>query len=427
MMASFVPHTCNRPRQCLNWPLLRTIVVVLLMTVAPLQADPPQMPPEAHKVQASELFVEAREALIHAEPGQGRDTLLGIVGIDLEELGQTSEASKTLAAITDDYSRDVYLRSFLTTLLTANDLTEAQRVFQAMKTVGGRAEGLCFLASAEWKAGRRRQAKRALAKTKAIYAHHQHELTYENFLRPFAAAQSDLGDSAGARKTMQAIAKLPPGHVIGDSWEPEGAAVGSKTYKLLLAGRSEASQGRLEIARGDFQNAVTSINSLFPDDSRPTLLYVIATDQSKVGDLSGARNTFALALNAALAMPQNSYREYTLRDIALAQVTAGVVDDSMFTTTKMSDPQLRDQVLHAVSVEQVEKIDFDTGLKTARQIRTTHESDATFVDMAHYFAQRRDLPNLSFAIEQIQCPYMKGVGLREAGEALGNVGYYSKH
>jgi len=382
---------------------------------------------DADRVHAVQLFLQARNELLQVEIGNDREVLLGIVGLDLAKIGHTDEARQTIDLISTDESRDVYLRPFLQVLLQSNKLEEAQRTVGAMKTLGGTAEGLCYLASAQWRAGQRKQARQSLSKVLAIYKQHQDELTYENFLEPLAEAQSQIGDSAGASKTRRAIAQLPEQHGIVDRWAPEWVASGTESYELLTLGRSQAEKGDLQGARTTFQRAVALIGAVHSEYARPFLLYVIAADQAKAGDSEGARSTFALALDKALADLQSPQRNYVLRDIALAQTGAGDIDGSMVTAAKVSDVHLRDQALHGVSLSKLKQSGFQSGMAVARIIQIPSEYDATLVDMAHLVAKQRDSSNLQFVVDQINSPYMKAEALREAAEVLGHVGYFSDH
>jgi tetratricopeptide (TPR) repeat protein len=414
---------------------LSIAVVLLTLGLAPaaVVASPRAQQanvPEADRVHAVQFLLQARSALVQVEIGNERDVLLGIVGLDLAKIGQTAEARQTIDIITSDESRDVYLRPFLQILLASNDLAEAQRTVESMKTLGGRAEGLCYLATAQWRAGEQKRARRPLSEAEAMYKKHRDELTYENFLEPLATAQSEMGDSVGASETRRAIAiaKLKGvGPGIGDSWRPEWVASGSASYELLVAGRSEAKKGDLESARATFQRAVASISSVHSEYAKATLLYVIAVDQAKAGDLVAARSTFALAVGKALAGLQSPERNYVLRDIALAQVEAGEIDGSMTTAAKISDVPLRDQALHGIAIAKLTQSDFDSGMAIAQEIQTPSEHDATLVDTAHFLAKQRDLSNLHFVVEQIKSPYLKAEALREAAEVLGHVGYFSEH
>ena len=165
--------------------------------------------PEPDRVYAVQLFLQARNALLRFEVGNERDVLLGIVGVDLANVGEIAEARQTIDLITADETRDVYLRPFLQVLLKENQLAEAERAVQSMKTLGGRAEGLCYLASAQWKAGQRKQARQSLSEAQDIYNRNKDKLSYENFLEPLAEAQSELGDSTAASNTRRVPLPTP--------------------------------------------------------------------------------------------------------------------------------------------------------------------------------------------------------------------------
>ncbi|MGA2814373.1 MAG: hypothetical protein ABSG16_23495 [Candidatus Acidiferrum sp.] len=377
--------------------------------------------PEPDRIHAVQLFLQAREALLRFDVGNKRDVLLGIVGVDLANVDQITEARQTIDLITSDETRDVYLRPFLQVVLIKNQLAEAERAVQSMKTLGGRAEGLCYLASAQWKIGQRKQARKSLSEAQDIYKRNKDKLTYENFLEPLAEAQSELGDSTAASKTRRLIADLPKGGVSHDIWYPEWTARGSKSYELLMLGRSEAEKGDIQSARATFQRAVMSIGSI-PDDRRRTvLLYVIAADQAKAGDAEGARGSFELAVLKALANPE--LRIYFLREIACAQANAGQIDGSMMTAGSISDSLQRDRALHKIAVAKLRLSGLESSRAIVEEIQTTAERDATLVDMAHWLAKRRD-SNLTLVVEQVGSPYLKAEALREAAEVLGHVGWY---
>lgn len=381
--------------------------------------------PEPDRIYAVQLFLQARKALLRLDVGNERDVLLGIVGVDLANVDQITEARQTIDLITSDETRDVYLRPFLQVLLEKNQLGEAERAVRSMKTLGGRAEGLCYLASAQWKAGQRKQARQSLSEAQDIYKRNKDKLSYENFLVPLAEAQSEVGDSTAASNTRRVIADLPKSGVSVDSWYPEWAASGSKSYELLMLGRSEAEKGDVQSARATFQSAVMSISSIPSDYGRSVLLYVIAADQAKAGDAKGARNSFELAVHKALADLQSPQRNYVLRDIAFAQANAGQIDGSMMTAARISDSSLRDQALHRIAVAKLKLSGFESSRAIVEEIQTTAERDATLVDMAHCLAKQRDLSNLTFVVEQVSSPYLKAEALREAAEVLGHVGYFS--
>src|ERR1700758_3902468 len=119
---------------------MAVVLVTLGLVAATAEVSPKAeqtVTPDAERMHAVQLFLQARDALLHVEIGSERDVLLGIVGLDLAKIRQTADARQTLNFITADESRDVYLRPFLQVLLEASELGEAQRTVASMRTLGG--------------------------------------------------------------------------------------------------------------------------------------------------------------------------------------------------------------------------------------------------------------------------------------------------
>src|SRR5271168_1122622 len=154
---------------------LAVLAAVASSVAAQTQASEPD------RIYAVQLFLQAREALLRFDGGYNRDVLLGIVGVDLANIDQITEARQTIDLITSDETRDVYLRPFLQVVLIKNQLAEAERAVHSMKTPFGRAEGLCYLASAQWKAGQRKQARKSLSEAQDIYKRNKNKLSIDNF------------------------------------------------------------------------------------------------------------------------------------------------------------------------------------------------------------------------------------------------------
>jgi hypothetical protein len=369
------------------------------------------------KSPAVELLLRARLLAPNVEDREQHDVLLGDIGQDLAKLGEIQGARETFALITDDKWRDYVQKAFLESQLQAKDYVEAERTVEAMRTAQGKADALCSIASAQWKAGERNAARQALAKAQEIYSQNRVKLTNALFLEQLALTQDELGDAIGASKTKRALAKLSGGYATAvDKWDMSW--LNSDSGKLRTAGRAEAEKGNLVAARSTLQTAADSIETVPGAGDRAILLHMIGSDQANVGDPVGAHSTFARAVDQALALPEGLNRNLIIRDIAREQASAGDFESGLVTAAKISDTHLKDQALHGIAVSEVEQVGLESGLRIAAQIKTPEEYDVALVDAAQYLGKQQDASGVVFVVDKIHSPYMKARGLVEAAEAM---------
>jgi hypothetical protein len=406
---------------CRTFDVLRASLVLFLLVVHTPICESGQVensPPS--KSRAVELLLRARLLAPDVGDSEQRDVLLGDVAQDLAKLGETQGARETFPLITDDKWRDYVQKAFLESQLQAKNFVEAERTVEAMKTAQGKADALCSMASAQWKAGDRNAARQALSKAQEIYSQNRAELTNDIFLEQLALTQDELGDAVGSSMTRRTLAKVSGGYVSAvDKWDMSWLY--SDSGKLRTAGRAEAENGNLVAARSSLQTAADSIETVPSVGDRAILLHMIGTDQANVGDPVGAHSTFARAVDQALALPEGLDRNLIIRDIAREQASAGDFDGSFVTTAKISDTHLKDQALHGIAVSEVQQVGLESGLRTAAQIKTPDEYDVTLVDAAQYLGKQQDATRVASVVDKIRSPYMKARGLVEAAEAMANI------
>jgi tetratricopeptide (TPR) repeat protein len=368
--------------------------------------------------QAVELLLRARQIAPDIDNQEQSDFLLGEIAQDLAKLGETPLARETFALIVGDDERDYAQKPFLESQLQAKDFFEAQRTVESMKTPQGRAEALCSMASAQWEAGKRNAARRALSKALETFAQHRAELTNAVFLEQLAQTQDELGDAAGAKRIRRALTKISGGYGIAADDFGSASTFNSESGKLRTAGRAETQKGDLDAARSTLLRAADSIETVPDAGNRAILLYMIAIDQANAGDLNGARTSFSQAVDRALVLPEGLHRNLIIRDIAREQASAGDIEGSLLTASKISDAKLSDQALHGIAVSEVTQVGLESGLMTASKIQATEEYDMTLVDAAQYLGKEQDASKVSYVVDKIHSPYMKALGFIEAAEAM---------
>jgi hypothetical protein len=372
---------------------------------------------DAGQNQAVELLLRARQFAIEVDDSEQRDVLMGDIAQDLYKLGETKRARDAFALINSDSWRDSSQKPMLERQLRAREFVEAQWTVEAMKTVQGKAEALCSVASALWEADMHAAARRTLSAVMEIYAQHRPKLNNSVFLEELRLTQDELGDAAGASKTKQELAKVSGGYSVSVcKWGP--GYLDSESNKLRLAGRAETEKGDLEAARSTLRRAAHSIGTAPGEDAKATLLGRIATDQANAEDLEGARVSFSQAVERAVALPNGLQRNLLLREIARDQASAGDIEGGLITATKISDIGLKDQAVHGIAVSGVEQVGLESGLKNAEKIQTDQEYDVTLVDVARYLGKQQDAPTVLLVVDKIHSPYMKALGLEEAAEAV---------
>ena len=406
---------------CRTFDVLRaSLVLFLLVAHTPICESGQVENSRTSKSRAVELLLRARLLASDVGDREQHDVLLGDVAQDLAKLGETQGARETFPLITDDKWRDYVQKAFLESQLQAKNFVEAERTVEAMKTTQGKADALCSIASAQWKARDRNAARQALSKAQEIYAQNRVELTNDLFLEQLALTQDELGDAVGASMTRRTLAKVSGGYASAvDKWDMSWLY--SDSGKLRTAGRAEAENGDLVAARSSLQAAADSIETVPSVGDRAILLHMIGTDQANVGDPVGAHSTFARAVDQALALPEGLDRNLIIRDIAREQASAGDFEGSFVTTAKISDTHLRDQALHGIAVSEVQQVGLESGLRTAAQIKTPDEYDVTLVDAAQYLGKQQDASRVVFVVDKIHSPYMKALGLVEAAEAMADI------
>ena len=396
------------------------VVLFVLAACAPTCESRQGENKDKSKSSAIELLLRARLFAPEIDDRELHDVLLGDVARDLAKLGEIQGARETFALIADDKWRDYVQKPFLESQLQAKDFVEAERTVEAMRTAQGKADALCSIASAQWKAGGRNAASQALSKAQEIYAQNRVELTNALFLDKLALTQDELGDAIGASKTKRALAELSGGHSTAvDKWDISW--LDSDSGKLRTAGRVEAEKGNLVAARSTLQAAADSIETVPGAGGRAILLHMIGTDQANVGDPAGAHSTFARAVDQALALPEGLDRNLIIRDIAREQASAGDFESSLVTAAKISDTHLKDQALHGIAVSEIEKVGLESGLKTAAQIETPEEYDMTLADVAQYLGKQQGAARVVSVVEKMHSPYMKARGLVDAAEAMADI------
>lgn len=299
----------------------------------------------------------------------------------------------------------------------AGQFGDAQVTVEAMKTVQGKAEALCSLASAQWESGRKKSAKKTLAAAERVFAKNRKVLTNGEFLEQLSHTQDELGGADRSRNTRQELGKLPVGYGIAGDKIPSNSWLNSESERLRITGRTEMEKGDVPAARSSLQRAAKEIGTVPRVGDRAILLYMIASDQTRAGDREGAQNSFLQAVDIAETL-SGTNRDLILRDIAREQASAGYFEDSLQATTNISDSHLKGQALHGIAVSQSEQIGAEVGLKTAEQIQNESEYDMALADIARFLAKRNDIQQIYRIVDLIHTNYMKSLALIDAAKVM---------
>jgi len=402
--------------------VINPIIFRLLILLVALSLSIPSMGQDAQNhskeatARAVELLMSARQAAKDVEDREQRDVSMGDIAQDLGKLGVTTAARETFALIIDDKWHDYSLKPFLEIQLRAKRFEEAQLTIAVLKTIEGKAEGLCAFASAQWQFGSQVVARKALAEAESIFAANRKELTNAVFLEQLALTQDKLGEVGKANHTKREANEISGGRAfIVDRFDISW--LDSDSGKLRQTGRTQIKDGDLPAARLSLQRAANEIESVPHIGDRAILLYMIGSDQVAAGDRDGARDTFLRADEKAEGLPDIN-RDLILRDVVREQATAGYIEDSFQAVTNIRDTHLKWQALHGIAVSQVQQISLEFGLETAEQIQSESEYDMTLVDIAQILGQQNRFGSIHGVAESIHSPYMKSRAFIEAAESI---------
>jgi hypothetical protein len=363
------------------------------------------------------MLMLARKSASGVDDRDERDFLMGEIGQDLAKGGEIAFAREAFALMVDDKWHDYSTKPFLQNELSARQFGDAQLTVEAMRTVQGKAEALCSLASAQWQSGHHDAGKKALAAAERIYATNKKLLANAEFLEQLSLTQDELDEGARSSMTKRELDKLSVG-TVGVADKVDSSWLDSESEKLRVTGRTEMQKGNMSAARSSLQHAAKEIETVPRAGDKAILLHMIASDQARAGDREGARNSFLQAADIAKSL-LGIDRDLILRDISREQASAGYVEDSLEVTTKISDIHLKGQALHGIAVSQSEQEGLEVGLKTAEQIQTESEYDMTLVDIAKFLARGTDTQQIYRIVDMVHTNYMKAIALIDAAEVIG--------
>jgi hypothetical protein len=392
------------------------IMAIALCPPAPSNRQDAQTPPKTDTKQAIELLMLARETDREVEDREEHDVSMGDIAQDLVKLDDTFAVKETFALIIDAGWHDHTVKPFLERQLQAKQIADGRLTVDAMRTAQGKAEGLCDLASAQWKLGNRTSAKKSLMEAERTFAENSNELTNVVFLEKLALTQGEMGEANNATNTRREIDKLYGGYGFSvDKFDTSWLT--SQSGNLRQTARAEMKNGDLPAARDSLQHAVNEIESVPNVGDRPIVLHMIGSDQVSAGDKNGARSTFLLADEKAENLPEAD-RDLILRDVVEEQAAAGYIQDGLQAVPNIKDNDLKWQALHGIAVSETKQIDMDSGLKIAEQIQSETEYDLTLVDMAQVLGEQRQVSQIYRVVNLIHSPYMKTLALTGAAEAI---------
>lgn len=350
--------------------------VFLSMVLSPLpllSSQETQQQLTVDRNQVAELLLRSRDYARKVEDRMQHDVLMGDIAEELGKLGKTAEARETFPLIIGDRIRDGSLQSFLDDELAAEEFSEAQETIEAMTTPQGKAEALCALASALWSAGNRYAAKKTLDEAERIFAGNRKELTNSEFLIKLARTQEEMGEKSRASNTERELDQF------------------SDRYTGGYRGTDE-------------------------DEGR------IATDQLPDNLVSGEdknsrRDTFMRAEQEAESLSEG-HRDFALKDIVIAQASAGFIEDSLQAAAKIKDVLLKWHALHAIALSQTQHISLEAGLKTAAQIQSEPEYELTLLEISQLLGRQNELREVYMVVELIHSPYLKSRAMVDAARAM---------
>ena len=327
-----------------------------------------------------------------------------------------------------------------------------------------RAAALRDAAQAQAKAGDRQSARDTFAAALAAASDIHQPSARAIALRRIAEAQIEAGEEQSARDAFAVAAVAAAQSVTDDPlpvWVARNVAylrtrAGDIDGALIVARSVDDPRGRadifaviaLEMAKaGGAQTApdtfAAAVDAALADnspDGRVQNLITIALAQTEAGDAQSARDTLSAALVAARDPALDSFeRAVFFVEIASAQARAGDIDGALATVQIFDDAAsdvsgirfmdgayTTDRVLGIIASEHTEAGRIDSALALARGIGGAAERDYSFRDIASAQAEAGDIDGALATTRDIGDPRERDTALRDIASAQAKAGDYDR-
>jgi len=295
---------------------------------------------QAEMGNVSEAKITLQEALKIDEPSRP-DEIIPVIQI-LYTIGDVEAALSSAKGIKDTRTKDEALKQIAKVQAGSGQYAAAFQTADLAEMEATKTYITFAIAVEQVWAGQLQEAQETATAIKQ-------KPLYIAFLARLGEAQSEAGDQAGAKKTIE-VAQQAASLIKGsdDEWNHDGFALKQIT----------AAQTRI----GDLDGAVKTANRVRNSRNKDLSLIRISEIQIQKGDFKGALET-AEGLS-------DGNREYVLENIGLAQTQAGDIPGALQTAELIQNDYNKTSVLDEIAVAQAKSGDWASATATYDKART---------------------------------------------------------
>jgi len=291
-------------------------------------------------------------------PGD-QDLATGLIAWNLVQQGNVRQALMLVESISNEQNREGQYAQLAVLLAEKGDLTGALRIAQMSREPQGRVSILVQIAQRKARSENKDVAGAAEVLQQAMEI--AEELVHEspsnaNLLPEIATTQSEIGDTAGALRTLGELSAIAHQYA-----GPEGNGL-----LLHSLGCAQAQVGDLVGALQTHEELELTSNLGSNSD---IVLMTIAEKRAEQG-------LMADALQSADRISDSNLRSATLREVAIARGTHGTLQDAIEAIQRIPNGASRSEAIGALALEQAAAENPAAALTAERALEFANEADS---------------------------------------------------